>query len=282
MVMVKCQHSGIEFEAKSKQTKQHPIIAKMKVDSNKAGNYREVLNALDAVQKAGGYTTVAEYVQLVEDYMAGKEKRAAEHVQRRIEAEEKGKVKEAEFKAWLPANGYTTRTVTYDRVEEDPYADPQNVEGLYRTVTHTDTFLVAPDGKDIDRFNARFIFEGKLTLEIVRQREDEKAAKDAGYEAEQEARETAHEESLQEFKTVLAQIQRTAKQVKRFEFPKESELVARVKMGKSYYRHQDRIRKAQVNSVDVWEIVSGSGYDDDGYYSYYCADVEKAGLETTH
>lgn len=70
MVTIKCKHSGIVFEAKTKRTKQHPDIAALKQRANKDGNYREVDNALDAVTKAGGYSTIEKYMQLVNDMVA--------------------------------------------------------------------------------------------------------------------------------------------------------------------------------------------------------------------
>ena len=53
MVTVTCQYTGIEFQAKTARSKNHPTIARLLEDANKKGVYGQVVDALTAAKNAG-------------------------------------------------------------------------------------------------------------------------------------------------------------------------------------------------------------------------------------
>lgn len=65
MVQVTCQHSGIQFEAKTKRTKMHPKVARFKNSKTAVQNWGHAVAALDEVATSGEYQTVEEYVEQV-------------------------------------------------------------------------------------------------------------------------------------------------------------------------------------------------------------------------
>lgn len=70
MAKIICQHSGVEFEAKSTRTKQHPLVASFK--NTNVSNYRDAMTALETAKEIGGYTTIEQYISLVEEILSGK------------------------------------------------------------------------------------------------------------------------------------------------------------------------------------------------------------------
>ena len=99
MVKVICQHSGIEFEAASKRSKNHPMVSDLKVRANKDGNYREVNNAMDAVKKDGGYETIEEFMSKVNDHINGKKQAIKSREAKFAEREQAVAEREARFEA---------------------------------------------------------------------------------------------------------------------------------------------------------------------------------------
>lgn len=278
MVTVKCQHSGIEFEAASKRTKQHPKVAEIKVRANKDGNYREVLAAMDAVAAAGGYTTVDEYIQAVRDRIQGKKDAAKQREQRFEEARQREEQKKREFEAWLKANGFVVTVEKYTEWVDNP--NPSDFLDETIPVERTRTVITAPDGQRCERHEVRSIFDGKATLEGIRAAQQAKIDAENKSKAEEAEREQAHSESVTEFDRIADKIRASAQRVKQFDVPADAETVAAVQRGKSDHRAHDRIAKVTINGVDCWRIIFGSGYDDDGYWSYWCADPAAAELES--
>lgn len=62
MITVKCQHTGFEFEAESKRSKNHPLVAEFLSEASKDNKfYRGVSRiAKQLVQEADGYESVEE------------------------------------------------------------------------------------------------------------------------------------------------------------------------------------------------------------------------------
>lgn len=271
MVTIKCQHSGIEFEAATRRTKQHPLIAEMKADANKNGNYRQVNNALDTVQKNGGYTTIEEYVNLVTEIIDGKANKAKERAQKQAQAERERKQKHQQDIATLKANGYEKRKVV-EIVNDDGQGEYDLIDVWY---------WFSPDGRQVSIIGALDEINRGADVVLAERAEKEAVEKaQAEMEATKEAElEAAHNQSVAEFDRIAADIRSKSQQVERFYFPRGLASIANIKRGNSSYRAHDSIRKTQINSVDCWIIVTGTGYDDDGYYSYYCADPVAAKLE---
>ena len=53
MVKVTCQYTGLQFEAKTARSKNHPTIARLLEDANKKGVYGQVIDALVTAKNAG-------------------------------------------------------------------------------------------------------------------------------------------------------------------------------------------------------------------------------------
>ena len=92
-VTVECQYTGIEFEAATKRSKNHPVIANVLNQAYSDGWRDQALTAIQAGREAG-FTKIAEYVSLLkETELAAKagedaqiEKRVLEFRQRKADA----------------------------------------------------------------------------------------------------------------------------------------------------------------------------------------------------
>lgn len=275
MVTITCQHSGIEFEAKTRRTKQHPQIAALKADANKRGNYREVMTALETAKANGGYTTIDEFLAAVKGIIDGKAQKKRDAAQRRATAEAEAKAKRAAQKAAIVAAGYELRTVT-EYVDND---NPSDFLDEFVPVEVKRWF--SPDGREVSFLRA--VEEVERGADVVAQERAAKAAAEKAAEdkkaAEEAAIEAAHNESVTKFDALADEIRSKAQKVKKFDVPSSAQKVASITRGKSSYRALDEIRKCQINRVECWLIIAGTAYDDDGYYTYYCADPAAAGLE---
>lgn len=70
MVKVICQETGIEFEAPTKRTKQHPAVAALKAAAHRDGNYGAAMSAIKAVRESGKSTTVKDFIAAVKMLMS--------------------------------------------------------------------------------------------------------------------------------------------------------------------------------------------------------------------
>lgn len=153
MTTVICQHSGIEFEAASSRTKQHPLVAAFKNDAQKNDNYNLALQALDKARAAGGYTTIEQYMAVVNDIMTGKVQAKTAQANARRQAEQDAEKSRRENKAQreaqnrlLNANGF--RWKKYDYGTEESWAPG----GLGAGIGEVDGYawcLVGPDGREV-------------------------------------------------------------------------------------------------------------------------------------
>lgn len=69
MVKVICQYSGIEFEAATKRSKNHPVIVARIDREYKRGDLNAFTAAMENVKRAGGYTTIEEFMTRVDSEM---------------------------------------------------------------------------------------------------------------------------------------------------------------------------------------------------------------------
>jgi hypothetical protein len=276
MVTVKCQHSGIEFEAATTRTKIHPLVSSLKADSNKKGNYREVNKALDTVAKAGGYSTIEEYMSLVKADLAGQDAKANEAAAKRREfAKQEEARKEAlrqkreEQNAILKANGYRWQKEAVGTEGTAAYG------GGSGEFSHYSWSLVSPDN--------RYVSVEEALEEIARGADLVKAEKTAKAEAERverEAKEQAKREEAakvaaqeQAYKAVEAEAKKLA-QVERFDWNRQSfETVASFRP--SLYGSSYEILKGTINGVTCYVVAQ---YGDMDWNDYYCENPELAGL----
>jgi len=276
MVKVICSESGIEFEAKTSRTKQHPDVADMKNRAYKNGNYSEVTGAMAQVRKSGGYETVEQYIQMVREAIASKNEAIKNREIRANEEKARREEEKKQFAAWKVTNGYTEVTTSEQVAYDNPNATDFIDEYLYRT--EYTTTITAPDGQTISSMDCWSIFQGKTTLVDLRASQQ---AKIVEAEVKQQAdirKEKEHEASITQFATVYARIKATATKVKDFHFPRDAEIIIKVTRGKSDFRSRDEIQKTQINGIDTWRVVRGTGYDDDGIWEYWCTDPIKAEL----
>ncbi|MCB8942551.1 MAG: hypothetical protein H6658_02125 [Ardenticatenaceae bacterium] len=202
MVTIKCQHSGIEFEAKSTRTRQHPLVAAFKNESVR-GNYSQAMEALEKAAKVGGYTTIEEYMTLVKKIMSGAVAAKNEAINRQRQAEREAEKAVAELRArreaqnaHLRQHGYRWQKHYIDAF--DHYEEPEP-DDRFAWV------LVAPDGRcDVSVAQALDEIErgAEVVLaEIAAQKEaSEKAQREkemteqAEMEADRQARQTFEEQ----------------------------------------------------------------------------------------
>lgn len=111
-VTIKCQHSGIEFEAATRRTKQHPYVAAAKKAASKDGRHRELDKALSDVAEDSNYTTIEEYMQQVNERLKGvetiqvKREVARQEYKRRYEAAGRATANRFFVNAKLKQHGY--------------------------------------------------------------------------------------------------------------------------------------------------------------------------------
>ena len=256
-----CQHSGIEFESVSGRAKNHPALDTILKDAYKRGVYGETMDALKAVRQAGGYTTIEEYLALVNERIANAvgRRRAAEEVRReeKAQAEREANDRRAQRRiqnAQLRAAGF--RWIgDWGMDNFDEYEEPSG-----RPPTHW--YLYAPDEKEIDPAVALQIVAGQTTLEAARAAES--AAKQ---EAQRRAAEAAAEEAAEQKRERAARAAVETIEVEHFNY----------RDFKRIYNHGSvTIFAGQVNGIPAG-VVTRHTYDDD-YYRYWCANPEAAGL----
>ena len=125
-MIVKCQYTGLAFEAKSSRSKNHPVIAEMLNQANKGGTYSATVSALNKAREQG-FATIEQFVDYANAIISGKlAKRAkAEQLAREQEAEirqrqAEAKTRRQEQNAFLRQRGYawSKEYADYDEYEE--------------------------------------------------------------------------------------------------------------------------------------------------------------------
>jgi len=122
-VTVKCQYTGIEFEAKSKRSKNHPQVAALLAEANKNRTYSAVKDALTEGQELG-FETIDEYIEFARAAMfTANAKFTARMNQMRAERKAKQEAKRHRdfVNAKLRKHGYTWRknfAYDHDHYEE--------------------------------------------------------------------------------------------------------------------------------------------------------------------
>lgn len=202
-----------------------------------------------------------------------RKQRIAEREQNNLEQFEK--LSRAEQNAILRDRGYTWNKYTkYDETQEE--------DGYYWELSSADGRVVSV---------ARAIDEIRRGVEVVAVEYAAKQAaaeKNAAAEAKAEQEQAAADEA--QIDAAYAAFDAEAKrltagmvQVKRFAYWNQAENVQTVyKMqplaAGTTSRRYDYIQSMTVKGVSVIVTITGSGYDDDGYSSIYCADPTAAGL----
>lgn len=253
MVTITCQESGLEFEAETRRTKQHPEIRALKEWADKAGKFRELNAALSAVRKAGGYTTIEQFVSAVEAHMNAAKAKAQElsviRARDAREAEEAAKATRQRINDKLAAHGYKWIKAGTIAQDED------SLEWM----------VASPDGRVMDLHGA--LYEIERGIEAVRAEQAAKAAAEQSKQAEAatatEALDAAHIEISH------ACIEVTMFDTTGFEVTHS--------VPHHGYRANDTIRRGMINGITCYLVIVGSSSDFDGYYHYYSADPATSG-----
>jgi len=133
MVTVTCEKTGIQFEAATKRTKNHPTIMAILNEANRYGWYSQALEAIKQGREAG-YTTIEQFqVALTEAEAAYKEQRAVlihKQVQEQREAKEARRQRYVTNEL-LRGRGYTWRKFENDEEDQDFFGAPEYEWTLY-------------------------------------------------------------------------------------------------------------------------------------------------------
>lgn len=273
MTTVTCQYSGLEFEAKSSRAKNHPRLADLLSQAHRADRYGEMVEALQAVRKVGGYTTIEEYLALLSQHQATAAARRGELAEKRRAAEAESKRNFAELQqrrrernAALKAAGFRWEG---DWGEEnfDEYEEPSG-----RPPTHW--YLIAPDGKQIAEEKAVAIVAGETTLEVVRAAEGEAKREAARQAAEAEAEEAAERQREADARRQVETIEVEQFDLNGFERVYERMYNPRVSSS-NIVVYAGTVNGIPAGAVHIHRSY-GNDFDEDDHC--YCADPEAAGL----
>lgn len=149
MATVKCDKTGIEFEASSKRQKNHPLISALLNEASKdrynTGTYRIAMEACEQV-KANGVEDINEAIAYIRERMSGNtnaklSQRAAEKRERKERNEERARVNRL-----LKAHGYTWHKE--DEESMDAFGATA-FETTYGSSSSSMWILSAPDGRSV-------------------------------------------------------------------------------------------------------------------------------------
>ena len=284
MVTVKCQHSGIEFEAKSKRSKNHPQVSELKNKAANDGNYTEVCQAMDAVQEQGGYETIDEFLAQVQDIVNAKAGRKAERQRKQREFERKAEQARREAKAKREAVNRRLREHGYKWHKEyadfDEYEEGEPSKWVLRSpdsreVTVAQALDEIEHGADAVQDKLAEIVEtgGKLPYDVVLDGKLEEA------EAKRKQAEKAAEDAYRsEWETAKDEVKAKMIEVERFDYGGFEAAFDRART-KHGARQIERIHHGQVNGIDCAVIYRYfGGHDFIEIEQFYSANPEQAGL----
>lgn len=263
MVTIKCQHSGIEFDAKTSRTKQHPFVAAFK-NTMARDYYRQACEALDEAAEQE-YSSIEEYMKIVKSIAREKidAKNGAETARRRAQKERESARREAKAErdrvnAHLRKHGYIWH--------KDPDDGYQPVYGFGDSQWH----LMSPDHYEVTVAQALKEIERGVDG-VVAERAAARAAEEKAAE-EKAAAEEAEMDALQEArKSVMA----NAHEVEEFGDDEFETIYERRTYSPSTIINI--VRTGQINGVScgtVYRYSSSLGEDK----RYWCDNPARAGL----
>lgn len=290
MVKIVCQFTGIEFEAATKRSKNHPRISNLLNEANRDGWYSA---ALDSIKKnrGAGVKDIKEFVAAAysakEAYFTKKDAdfaAQAEAVRKNKEQMEAAKEARIAQNNFLREHGYhwsKTGYSSYDAYEE---GGPDEWE------------LIAADGRLVEGKAAQALDEIERGVEVVlaeiQAKKAEKTRKEAQEIAAKEAGEAERTRQRSEYEAKVTEVKATCKEVEPPVDPEtgwafgEEKLVELIK-GEliASYRHgyhnqySDRLYMGSYNGIACYVNHFGDSYDFDGVTQFWCANPEKANLK---
>lgn len=282
--MVKCQHSGIEFEAKSKRSKNHPQVSELKNGAAKDGNYTEVLKAMDTIREQGKYETIDEFLAQVQDIVNVKARRKADRQRKQREFERKAEQAHRDAKAKREATNRHLREHGYKWSKEyadlDEYEEGEPSKWVLRSLDRREvTVAQALDeierGADAVQDKLAGIIEsgGELPYDVVLdgKLEEAEAKRKQAEEAEEDAYRMEWEKAKNEIKAGMVEVER-------FDYDNFEITFDRARTQHSA-RQIERIHRGKVNGVDCAVIYRYfGGHDFIETEQFYSADPEQANL----
>lgn len=264
-VIIKCQHSGIEFEASNKRTKQHPLVAEFKNEvASRRGDYRLGKEALEKASEIGGYQTIEQYMGLVQSIYDGsyEQKRQAElaKIQRDKELEEKrqqAQVEREKLNRFLREHSYTWRKT---------YADPAYGAGWGEDDREV-WRLFSPDG--------RIVSVAEAKDEIERGSEVVLAEAEAKEQAKLEAK-AQQASAIDDLNDARAKAIAGMTETEAFDLKGFSQVYDTGKYKENNFSVRRVIYSGTINGINCTAIETVM-FDGDSY-RYWSADPDEAGL----
>lgn len=263
MVTIKCQHSGIEFEAKTRRTKQHPLVARFKNEMAR-DYYRQAMEALEEAAEME-YSTIEDYMELVARIADNKinAKNDALNKQRQAEREAKAeraaaRAKRKETNAFLRKHGYTWHKNPVDGYQPDyDFGDNR-------------WHLMSPDRYEVTVAEALAEIERGVDVVIAERAAASRAREEA--QMQQEADEEAERQAHQEARDSVATIE-----VEEFDYSNFELIYERKEF--SAGTSVERIFRGKINGVNCGVTYRYSGgHDFNESERFWSDDPETAGL----
>lgn len=264
-MLIKCDKTGIEFEADSKRQKNHPRISALLNCASKDGNYNAALAACKAVKDRGSMT-IDEAIQFINDRVSGVEtiriakvneaaRREREIEQARCEAKEQRQAQND----YLRKHGYKW---SKDYADHDEYEEGEpSVWNLY-----------SPDGRRVPVSQA--LEEIKRGADVVLA---ELKVKDEAEKAARQARIDRDNADAKAHEAAKATVEALGHEVEAFEYKGFAVLYERKNYAVS--TNVQQVLTGAVNGVACGVIYTyWGGHDWVEYVSYWCADPALAGL----
>ena len=263
MTTITCQYTGIQFEAESRRTKNHPMVSALLTEAAKdrynPGAYRQAIAAFE-VARQSGMTDINEVITLARDMMANGAQAARQQresiVRQQREADEARHQRRAQNEH-LRAHGYTW---SKDYADFDEYEEGEPSLWTLRSADNR-VVTVAQALDEIER-GAEIVLAEIATQQIsVTER--------------QEAAE--FEETI--VKAAYEQVKAEAQKMPEVEAFDDSNFEVQVEMPVGWLTWS--VRFGEINGVRAAVVVQPASDDNGRGAHFYCADPDAAGLVRT-
>lgn len=262
-MLVKCQYTGIEFEAKSKRQKNHPAVSELLSEANKAGTYGVVVERLRKAREAGmeDIEEVLEFARTgSKEVLNRRNERAAAERQASKDRADASRRREV-VNAKLREHGYVWwKDYHYDF---DHYEEPDETY-IWR--------LSSPDGREVTERQALDEIErgSEVVLAEIAEKEQAQAQKKELVKAEKEAEIDRLEVAKNSVKSI---------EVESFDYS-SFEKIYEYKRNITGGQIIDQVFAGKINGVRCGVVRHYfGGHDFDDYQTYYCENPAAAGLE---
>lgn len=248
--------------------------------ATRVGSQHYCAEHLAAAQAAQAQAQAAELSRLAESAAAFEEKQMAQRAER-----EARKAADNQVRAEL-AQAYAKKEADAQKTRRSTRRSPQN-EYLFQNGYHWNKVqdfleddyiweLTAPDGRVVTVSQA--LAEIEHGIEHVQAEINEREAKQQA-ELQEVERQNQEDMAVQNaFDREIARRTTGMVKVNVFDYDRKSAEVMQMPKLNNSWRAHDKIISTTHNGVSCVITITGTGIDDDGYYTYYCSDPDAAGL----